>query len=222
MLTTEISRSISENVVTDVNANLPAPDAPRHRTLSPEAALLLNKSIVARPLMVPEVCSIRVKNTEYRYRWVNKAGRNGAMYMQRRAQGFVNATTDDVEVLGGDATSTNSAIEAGDVILMKIRADLYDGAMKWNMQKAAALQRTRGMYLKGASSDIYDDGKAAPVTVAQENTHGKASAFIPVNADELMDRSAKLGGAELAREQTNEIREKIKADVAAKVSAKEV
>lgn len=208
MLTTANSREVESNIITDVNANLVAPQPAPRATLSPEAAILFNKSIIARPLMVPEVCSIRVKNTEYQYRWVNKAGRGGAMYTQRRAQGFTNATTDDVEVLGGDATANNGEITAGDVILMKIRADLYNAAIKYNMEKAAILQRTRGMYMQGGSSDVNSDAVASKVSVAQEPfAHtGKADTFIPANPDALIAGGDRLAAAE----QTKEIRDNIK------------
>lgn len=218
MLTTANSREVEQNVISDVNANLPAPESSRKKVLSPEAAILFDKSIVARPLMVPEVCSIRVKNLEYRYRWVNFSGRNGAIYMQRKAQGFTNATTDDVEVLGGDTTADNAKITAGDVILMKIRADLYDAAMKYNMQKAQVLQRSRGMYLKGGSGDVNSDAVAEKVSIGND-AHLSGGAFIPTgkeSPDNLLARAA--GDAELARKQTSEIREKIAAD---KKAAKE-
>lgn len=209
MLTTANSRNIEANVVTDINANVTSSQPAQRAVLSPEAAILFNKSIVARPLMVPEVCSIRVKNTEYQYRWVNKAGRNGAMYMQRRAQGFTNATTDDVDIMAGDSVATNGEITAGDVILMKIRKDLYDSAMKWNMEKANLLQRSRGMYLKNASNDVNSDSVAVKVSIAQENfaKTGKADTFIPDNPEALIANAAKSIAA--AREQTNEIRENI-------------
>lgn len=212
MLSTQTVRDITDNVVTDINANVPAPEEPRKRTLSREAAILLDKSIVARPLMVPEVCSIRVKNLEYAYRWVNKAGRNGAVYMQRRAQGFTNATTDDVEVLAGDAQANNGEIVAGDVILMKIRGDLYDAAIKYNMQKASALQRARGMYLEGGSSDVNSDAPVERKSVAQDAR--TASTFIPENPDALIAS----GNYEAAKAQSQEIREKI---AASKATAKQ-
>jgi hypothetical protein len=219
VLTSQGSRQIRENIVGDINADVLVDSAPKQR-LSSEAALLFNKSVVARPLMVPEVCSIRIKNLEYRYRWVNRGGRNGQIYMQRKAQGFTNATLDDVEVLGGDASSTGGEIVAGDVILMKIRADIYDAAIKYNMEKANMLQRSRGMYLKNTSPDVNSDAVAQPVSVAQEQfAHtGKASNFIPDNPEALLSRSASLGGVDAAREQSNEIRDKIKAERTSKGS----
>src|SRR5947209_5294500 len=132
-LTTKTSESISQNVVSDPNANTFIPSNQK-RALSPDAAILFDRSIVARPLMVPDVCSLHIKNTDYRYRWVNRLSQGGRFYMQRKSQGFINATPADVQVLGGDAAQDKGEITAGDLILMKIRSDIYDAAMKWNMQ----------------------------------------------------------------------------------------
>jgi hypothetical protein len=229
VLTTKNAQDIRENISTtnqsvqsilptDLNGNVAAPQAGKKAVVSPEWAILHDASIVARPLMVPEVCSVHVKNLEYQYRWVFKDSR-GLVYMQRRAQGFTNATTDDVDVLGGDITANNSEIMAGDVILMKIRKDLYEAAMKWNMQKALSLQRSRGMYLQGASSDVNSDVKATPVTINQEVQAGAgpskrtAPSFIPDNPDAMFGGvKTNLAAAEVARRQTAAIREHFKAD----------
>lgn len=208
-MTTADSTKISASVVTDVNANLDAPASNGRRVLSREAAILLNKSIVARPLMTPEVCSIRVKNTEYAYRWVNKLASHGQMYQMRRAQGFINATTDDVEVLGGDASSDKGEITSGDLILMKIRADIYDAALKWNMEKALIMQRTRGVYLKdNGASDMASDATPQRASVSNEAfaRTGKATPFIPENPDALIDDSIKSGRVEAARNAVKEFR----------------
>lgn len=210
-LTTHDGTKLGQNVISDVNANIAVQAGPT-RQLSPEAALLFNKSLVARPLMAPEVSSIRIKNTEYRYRWVALKAQNGQFYNMRRSQGFVNATSDDVEVLGGDATSTPGAITAGDLILMKIRADLYDGAILHNMQKAGVLSRTRGMHIEGASSDVFSDDKPARVSVANEPfaRSGKAQPFIPDNPDAIVDNSISSGRADKARTAVESLRESAK------------
>lgn len=208
-LTTADGTKLGQTIVTDVNANVAvAPTSSRQ--ISHEAAILFNKAIVARPLMVPEVCSIRVKNSEYRYRWVNRDGMGGRFYTQRKAQGFINATTDDVEVLAGDASCKDGEIKAGDLILMKIRADVYDAALKWNMQKADSLTRARGMYMENASSDVNSDAVAARKTIAAEqgNKTGQAVSFIPENADEIIDNSVKSGRSEETRAVVDELRSK--------------
>lgn len=211
MLTTETGTKLGQKVVTDVNANVTLPPA-APRQISQEAALLFDKSVVARPLMVPDVCSIKVKNTEYRYRWVNRDGQGGRIYMQRRAQGFINATTEDVEILGGDAQDKDGEIRAGDLVLMKIRADIYDAAMKYNMVKAMTLSRMRGVHLEGASSDVFSDDKPQRVSVADEpfTRSGKAAAFIPssAEAEAMISDSIKAGRAEEARKTMDSFRNK--------------
>lgn len=204
MISTAEGTKLGQNVVTDVNANVPLP-VEKSRSISPDAALLFNKSIVARPLMTPEVCSIKVKNTEYRYRWVNRDGQNGRIFMQRKSQGFTLATTEDVELLGGDVMAKDGEIRAGDLVLMKIQAHLYDAAMKWNMQKALTMQRTRGVMLEGASSDVMVDDSPRRVSVSEEpfTKSGKATPFIPDNAEQIINDSVKSGRAEQARA-TNE------------------
>lgn len=210
-LTTQDGTKLGQTIVTDVNANVSVP-GPAARKISHEAALLFDKSVVARPLMVPEVCSLRVKNTEYRYRWVNRDGQGGRMYTQRRAQGFINATTDDVEVLGGDAETRDGEIRAGDLVLMKLRQDIYDAAMKYNMVKAMTQANMRGVHLEGASADVFDDAKPTRVSVADEpfNRSGKAAAFIPssAEAEAMINDSIKGGRAEEARQTMETFRKK--------------
>lgn len=207
MITTTDGTKLGQNVVTDVNANVSIP-ADKSRTLSPDAAILFNKSIVARPLMVPEVCSIHIKNQEYRYRWVNRDGQGGRIYMQRKAQGFTNATSNDVEILNGDAESRDGEIRAGDLILMKIQADLYDAAIKYNIQKAMAMARTRGVMLEGASSDVMSDAVPRRVSVSEEAfaKSGQATPFIPTNAEAIIEESIKSGRVEQTRATVDKLR----------------
>lgn len=216
MLTTEIGRKIEENVITDVNANVPAPAASKQRVLSREAALLFNKSLVARPLMTPEVCSLHIKNTEYAYRWVGP--RTSRIYQQRLAQGFTNATSEDATPLSGETVATSGEIISGDVILMKIRWDLYDAALKYNMEKAIAAQRARGIGIEGASSDVYSDATPKRVSVAEEGfaRSGQAQPFIPTNADSLIEDSLKSGRIDGSRKQISDIRDKISAEKSAR------
>lgn len=205
MLTNASAQGVKENVVTDVkptdtNADLKV-EPNRVVKVSRERAILFNKSIVAKPLMAPEVSSIHVKNTEYAYRWVNKDGMKGQFYQKRKSQGFMNATTDDVDVLGGDAVANNGEIRAGDLILMKIRQDIYDAALKWNMTKAYMQQNMRGVFLEGASSDVMSDIAPKRVSVSSEpfTKGGKATPFIPDNPDALVEDSIRSGRVDAAR-----------------------
>lgn len=207
MLTTKDSTKLGATVVTDVNADVQLPPSDP-RKISQEAALLFNKSVIARPLMVPEICSIRVKNTEYRYRWVNRDGQGGRIYMQRKAQGFINATTEDVDILGGDAQTKDGEIRAGDLVLMKIRADIYDAAIKYNMVKAATAAGMRGVHLEGASSDVFDDTKSKRVSVASEpfSRSGMVKPFIPDNPDAFINDSIQSGRVNETRQTVEALR----------------
>lgn len=193
MLTTQDSQKIRESVATDLNANIEVP-SPKVRHLSPEAALLLDKSIIARPLNVPSVSDIKVKNFEYRYRWVNRDGMGGQIYQQRRAQGFLNASNEDVEVLGGDVQTKDGEIRAGDLILMKIQCDRYDAAIKSNMQQAMRLERTKGAYLKSGSGDVFSDEKKAVGNVTEETAVAKGvQQFIPKDVQSIVEDSVHSG-----------------------------
>lgn len=207
-MTTADGTKIGQNIVQDVNANVPSPNQPGQRVVSPEAALLFSKSLVAKPLMAPEVCSLRVKNTEYKYRWVNKLAQHGQFYNMRRSQGFVNATDADVDVLAGDTVADGGSITAGDLILMKIRADLYDGAILYNMKRSLAHQNARGLFIEGGSPDVNSDASPTRQSVAQApyNRGGLATPFIPDNPDALVEDSIRSGRADKTRRQTEDMR----------------
>lgn len=212
-LNTQTGTKLGQQIVTDVrptdiNADKAVmPSTPQR--ISPELAILFDKSIVARPLGTPQVGDIKIKNLEYQYRWCNRHAKGGLMYQMRRAQGWTNATTDDAEVLSGDATVTNGEITAFDVILMKIPKERYAEAMKFNMEKAMALTRARGIYLDGASSDVMSDKTPVRQTVAQEpyNRRGDlAKPFIPDNADAIIDDSVRTGRVEATRATVEKLR----------------
>lgn len=205
-VTNKDSQKLTANPVTDVSLDAPSSEASK---VSPEAAILFNKSIVAKPLMAPEVSSIHIKNTDYRYRWVNRTAQSGMVYMQRKAMGFMNATKDDVEILAGDAEEHDGEIRAGDLVLMKIRCELYDAALKYNMQKAYKLQRARGVYFESASSDVYSDSTAQRQTVSEEpfSRTSKAKAFIPESADSIINDSIQSGRVEEARKKIEQLRQ---------------
>jgi hypothetical protein len=208
-LTNADATKLAQNIVTDVNANV-AVEAPAPRKISHEAAILFDKTIIAKPLGVPQVCDVHIKNTEYAYRWVNRDGQGGRMYTQRRAQGFLNATEEDAQILGGDVATKDGEIRAGDLILMKIRHDLYDAAIKSNMVKANLLANARGLYLEGASSDVNSNAVPNRKTVSAEPgaTTKMAVPFIPSNADAMINDSIQSGRAEETRHVVDELRAK--------------
>lgn len=207
-LTTDTAQAIRDKIDTgNVNANIEAERTTRVRRLSPEAAILFDKSIVARPLNTPEVCSIHVKNTEYYYRWVAAKALGGQVYTQRQAMGFTNATVDDVEILVGDAVATKGEIRAGDLILMKLPYGKWASHVKANMIKAKMLGDMRGVFMKShqadrtPSTDPFSDDKPVRASVSNEPfQRGQVTNFIPDNPDAIINESISSGRVEKTRE----------------------
>jgi hypothetical protein len=213
-LTTDTARAISDNInVGSVNDNIAVDTQTRVRKLSPEAAILFDKSIVARPLNTPEVCSIHVKNTEYYYRWVAKDALSGRVYMERKAMGFTNATDKDVDILVGDAVSNNGEITAGDLILMKLPFGQWAQHVKANMQKAQMLGNMRGVFQKSGSTSVFSDEKASRASVNQEPfDRTKVSHFIPDNPDSMINDSIDSHRVDKTREVMSNMRDKIETE----------
>ena len=199
MLTTRDSRAVSEKIAVDLNANVTLPPG-KPRVISREAAILFDDSVIARSLGVPEVTSINPKNLDYAYRWVNRDGVGGQIYQQRLAQGFTNATTEDVEILAADVQWKDGEIRAGDVILMKMQAERYDAAIKANMLQAMRLARTKGAYLKSGSSNVWEDESKTVGTISEEALPAKGvQQFIPPDVKAIVHDSISSGRVEETR-----------------------
>lgn len=205
-LTTESATKLSDLTRSQGSSN--------KRTI--EADILFDKSIVAKPLNAPEVASIHVKNVEYYYRWVNYKHSNGQVYAQRKAMGFENATTADVEVLVGDTVATENEIRCGDVILMKIPFGLWASHVKRNMQTAEVLQRMRGVYNREEelSTDVFAEGgrglsTGGNMASVKQDIKGKITPFTPDNPDAIID-NIRANDAESVRAEVSEIRKGIR------------
>lgn len=205
-VTTHSIQDIQQNISTDLKVPTDSTtevvtEQARTRTISREAKILFDKSIIARPLAVPDSGAIRVKNHEYAYRWCWHPDTHPQGYMLRRTQGFMNATEDDVEVLVGDIVKENGAITNGDLILMKISADRYDAALKWNAKKAITYQNMRGVYQESTSPDVFSDSQPKRASVSNDPfSRNKAVPFIPDNPDAIVNDSIKSGRVNQARQ----------------------
>jgi hypothetical protein len=208
MLTTESAQQIRDNVVTDANANVTVSHGEATRKLSPEAAILFDKSIIARPLMIPEVGSIHIKHTEYSYRWVACHGEHGGrIYQQRKSMGYTNASPEDADVLNGETIVEKGEIRNGDLILMKIPWERYAAHMKSNMQQAIQAQRMRGVYMRSKdkdeapSSDVFSNDQPSRVSVSSEPglRNADVTPFIPDNPETFFDKSEKSPNAARVR-----------------------
>ena len=102
-------------------------------------------NVEARPLQLPDFVNIKPKNPAISLRWVNRSvGVQGST--QRLDEmiyaGFVPATAAEVCMPNGAPIMTNlikdGKIIRGDLILMKIAREAYDGALKYNWSRAVA------------------------------------------------------------------------------------
>jgi hypothetical protein len=150
----------------------------RTRSVPPE----IDDNVVARPLQMPEFEHFVPVDPSMEFRLVNfKVGdkESGLRFEQMKAAGYVVASPADVKNLAKTYVTTDGKIIVGDVILMKIKKSLIDGAKKWNWERA---QRRRGRSLnreaqRGADADLRSSG-------APRSQLNKISTFVP-NADEL-------------------------------------
>ena len=92
--------------------------------MNQELSDLMNPSITARPLHIPESGRIKTfKNKEYAYFLAfDRCGSspNHERVEALRGQGWQNATTDDVEMYSKDNVKSPNEIRSGDRLLMKI------------------------------------------------------------------------------------------------------
>lgn len=99
---------------------------------------IFNEAVIARPLSFGNALDFKVKRHEYAYRWFNRYGQNGARYTWAKANGFVNADSNDVEVVNEDAIK-DGHIMVGDLILMKMPKLEYMGKMRYNHERSEQL-----------------------------------------------------------------------------------
>jgi hypothetical protein len=114
---------------------------PNGQVLSEDAQILMDKSIIAKPLGVPAAEGIKIKNMAFKYRWVARLSSGGSMYARRKAQGWTDATIEDAEPNSVELTNDGGRLLYGDLILMKIPLQRYQEAMKYTMQRGLQLQR---------------------------------------------------------------------------------
>jgi hypothetical protein len=112
-----------------------------------ELAILFDDTIQARPLNLPGVGQINIKNKEMCYHWVRRPmGPNPDLtrYMQLKTAGFQNATLEDVDPLVSSVNADSTEITCGqDLILMKAPPAIYYGAIKAHQQRAINMTNPR-------------------------------------------------------------------------------
>jgi hypothetical protein len=156
---------ISESLQQQISENHP------NRAQWPkELAILFDDTIQARPLNLPGVGQVNIKNTEFCYHWVRRPmGPNPDLtrYMQLKTAGFQNATLEDVDPLVSSVNADSTEITCGqDLILMKAKPDVYYGAIKAHQQRAINMTNPRSVEGRRRlmSSLAYGDDKVMAAT----------------------------------------------------------
>jgi hypothetical protein len=100
------------------------PDGIQPSAMNDELRDLINPSIAARPLHLPESTRVRVfKNKEFHYHWAfDRCGSDPRheRVERLRGAGWQYATTADVEMFSKDTVKKDNEIRIGDLRLMKI------------------------------------------------------------------------------------------------------
>ena len=134
-----------------------------------ELAILFDDTIQARPLNLPGVGQVEIKNKEFCYHWVRRPmGPNPDLtrYMQLKTAGFRNATLDDVNPLVASVNADSTEITCGqDLILMKAPPAIYYGAIKSHQQRAINMTNPRSdTYREQMKTANYGDRKTLDAT----------------------------------------------------------
>ena len=113
-------------------------------------------NIEARPLGLPDFINVQAKNANVSLRWVNRSAGEGQRLDEMIYAGFVPARPDECQVRGQAIPPSlikDGKIIRGDLILMKIDRAAYDGALKYNWQRAVHRLHP-GMQLKTGQGQL--------------------------------------------------------------------
>jgi len=161
--------------MTLTTSNFPKPSAaPAPAQPTPAGVPIpADEEIIARPLSNPDFTRLTKKNKNVEFRWVNRAAAAGQRYRQALAQGYVNATSADVDV--PTVAFENGAFINGDLILMKIDRKVYLGAIKFNEEEALRKVSPAGVEAK-TKAELQ---KAQGTVSAPRDVKSKIQAFTP-------------------------------------------
>ena len=185
-------RDFTETIAKGLNVRLP-----NGQWLSPEAQMMLTKSIVARDLSTPLTNMFKIKDYTYYYRLVNRSGGQGILYAKAKALGFVHATPEDAEPLTVEITSDNGQMRVGDLVLMKLPLERWIAHERSRMERTLALQRrTRSYFNKTPNPSIHSDETPTMVDAQSQNMgDGKYLTHYQPDPSEL---DAKMGADPVA------------------------
>jgi hypothetical protein len=116
---------------------------PNVQSWSEEARALLNPSIAARPMHLPQAGAIkRILNKEYKYKMardLNGQNPNHDRVEQLKAEGWEMATTKDVEMASQATVKSENEIRNGDTVLMKIPMKRYLEIEKDRLERSISM-----------------------------------------------------------------------------------
>lgn len=176
---------------------------PNGQVLSEDAQILMDKSIVAKPLGVPAAEQIRIKNNSFRYRWVNRSGASGSWFMRQKAVGWQLATMEDVDPMSVELTNDNGEIRMFDTVLMKIPVERYQAAMKYNTLKALNLQRDKRFLTskdgETPSTSVFSDEAVVSHSASEIDKSDGAGKYIKTFEPTEAELNAKMGTEKTGR-----------------------
>lgn len=151
-----------------------------------EDEILLDETIIAKPIFINEAYKIKPKDKHYAFLW-GHYGRSdsagSARYSQLKAMGFQNASEDDLlpkEQGGHQAQVDGGKLMLGDVILMKMQRNRYLAHLKHNMQKSSDMLVPQKIHevAKGRMGSLITGNRGMPSMDRQ-----KGEVFIPKGED---------------------------------------
>ncbi len=152
-------------------------------------------SVTARPLQMPDFVDIKPKNPQLALRWCNRVAGEGQRLDQVTYAGFIPVKPEDVTYPNGKPLPTsmikNGQIILGDLILMKIDRASYDGALKYNWERAVSRMHPRANQTQGRS-DLNNALKESGVRQTPELLK-KLSTFQPTDAEIVAGENAGPG-----------------------------
>jgi hypothetical protein len=186
------------------SANLPKPVVQVNNptvaaTVAKTATASIDENIVAAPLIEPDfVQNVRPKNPAIALRWIlnrldmRDGGSNYLRLEQAKSQGYAIATAADLVDGGPTAYSRDNGTKFinGDLILMKIDARKYKGAILYREQQAV--------------KQMASVRQNAAAEVARKVSHSKTSVFHPTEG-QLAEALKELGDDRNAAELTGDI-----------------
>lgn len=159
-----------------------------------EDEILLDETVIAKPIFINEAYKIKAKDKHYAFRWVEYQAKGGLRYQQMKAMGFTNASEDDLlpQSQGGhQAQVEGGKLMLGDCILMKMPRNKYLAHLKYNMQKSSDMLVPQKIHeaAKGRMGSLITGSRGMP----SMDRH-KGEVFIP-RAEDVRDVPISTGSA---------------------------